>query len=178
MSRRFIRWEVFQKNFIIRHWLLSIWDPVRRNCRRTNFFVRRVLECARANLSWSTMPWSVREGLERQEGFTGNKKSLPFSGGFFKTLYFLWHFPQLAGSFVLKALLPSWHEPQYFPAFMSAIFISVPFFIGKIFVWHSVHFKPLSACTFPSNITFPPDPPAYSTVFPEGTAKTEAAKLP
>jgi hypothetical protein len=49
--------------------------------------------------------------------------------------------------------------------------IFVPFFIGKIFVWQSVHFNPLSAWFFPSKMTLPAVPPAYSTVFPEGTAK-------
>jgi hypothetical protein len=34
-----------------------------------------------------------------------------------------------------------------------------------------MHFNPLSAWVFPSKITFPADPPAYSTVFSGETAK-------
>jgi hypothetical protein len=49
--------------------------------------------------------------------------------------------------------------------------IFVPFFIGKTFVWQSVHFNPLSPWIFPSKMTLPADPPAYSTVFPGEAAK-------
>lgn len=85
--------------------------------------------------------------------------------------YFLWHFAQLLASLDLKAFSPLWQTPQYLPAFMSAIVICAPFFIGKIFVWQSVHFKPASACVLPANMTLPADAPAYSTVFPEAIAK-------
>jgi hypothetical protein len=87
--------------------------------------------------------------------------------------YFLWHFEQLAGVFVAKAFFPLWHSPQYLPALISDIFSSsVLFFIGKIFGWQSLHFRPFSAWMVPLNVTLPTDPSLNSRVFPEGTAKT------
>jgi hypothetical protein len=107
------------------------------------------------------------------------KSPSDFPGAFFilTRSYFLWHLLQLALSFVLKAFSPLWHAPQALPLLMSAILNPVPFFIGNSFGWQSLHFRPLSAWTFPLKMTFPSDPPAYSTVFPEATAKTFPASV-
>jgi hypothetical protein len=50
--------------------------------------------------------------------------------------------------------------------------MAVPFFIGQIPVWHSMHFMPLSAWIFPSTETLPDDAGAsHSMAFPGPTAE-------
>src|SRR5512141_319628 len=87
---------------------------------------------------------------------------------------FLWHFTQPSGALTLNALLPSWQVPQNLPSFIAAmVILSPPFFISNSLglLWQSAHFKPLSACALPSNVTLPMGL-ANSSVLPGGTAMT------
>ena len=79
---------------------------------------------------WSGMVRSIRM-LSRQnkKTLTGIPVRVFAAYNDISTSYFLWHFAQ---SLVPNALPPSlWQVPQNLPAFMSAMVIAAPFFIGN-----------------------------------------------
>src|SRR6266545_3958498 len=56
------------------------------------------------------------------------------------TSYFLWHFAQFAASFTLKALVPLWQPPQFLPASISFMLMTIGALVALVGVELAVEY--------------------------------------